>query len=58
LRTTYLAVTATVDAASLQVVLSSVAFYIPPVVVTPTTGATFLSITFAAVVGLISLAFF
>jgi len=54
-RTLYLAVTATTDQASLRMDLSSVAFYVPPTV---TTGASFLSMTIAAVFGLLSLAFF
>lgn len=55
-RNLYLAVTATTDAASLRIDLSSVAFYRPP---TDThTGAQFLSMTVAALLGLVSLAFF
>jgi hypothetical protein len=54
-RNLYLAITATLDNASLRVDLQSVAFYRPAA---ETTGANILSITFAAVLGLISLAFF
>lgn len=54
-RNLYLAITATVDSQYVKVDLSSVAFYRPPVA---ESGASFLSITIAAVVGLISLAFF
>jgi hypothetical protein len=54
-RNLYLAITATTDQASLRVDLASVAFYRPPA---STSGANILSITFAAVLGLISLAFF
>lgn len=55
-RNLYLAVTATTDAASLRIDLSSVSFYRPP---TDThTGAQFLSMTVAALLGLVSLAFF
>lgn len=67
-RNLYVAVTAVVDQASLKVDFSSVAFYRPPAVTSTdntntnttsdTTGANILSITFAAVLGLISLAFF
>ena len=55
-RTLYLAVTATTDQASLRMDLSSVAFYVPPVV--DTSSASFLSMTIAAVFGLLSLALF
>jgi hypothetical protein len=55
-RNLYLAVTATTDAASLRIDLSSVSFYRPPT--DTTTGASFLSMTVAALVGLLSLAFF
>lgn len=55
-RQLYLAVTAVQDAASLRIDLSSVSFYRPP---TDThTGAQFLSMTVAALLGLVSLAFF
>lgn len=56
-RQLYIAVTATTDAASLKIDLSSVSFY-RPAATSATTGANFLSMTIAAVVGLISLAFF
>jgi len=56
-RELYLAVTAVVDQATLTVQLSSVAFN-RPATTTGTSGASFLSMTIAAVVGLISLAFF
>ena len=55
LRTQYIAVTATTDGAYVNMALSSVDFYKPVVV---TTGAAFLSMTFAAVFGLISLSLF
>lgn len=55
-RNLYLAITATTDNAALRVDLSSVAFYRPPAA--KPSGANILSITFAAVLGLISLAFF
>jgi hypothetical protein len=57
-RNLYIAVTATTDAASLRVDVSSVAFYRPPTVNPDESGASFLSMTVAAVFGLISLAFF
>jgi hypothetical protein len=56
-RQVYIAVTATTDAASLRIDLSSVSFYRAPATNT-TSGASFLSMTVAAVIGLISLAFF
>lgn len=55
-RTQYVAVTATTDQASLTINFASVAFYVPPVV--DTSSASFLSMTAAAVFGLLSLAFF
>ena len=60
-RELYLAVTATTDLATLRVDLSSVSFYRPAT--TPSSGngssgASILSMTIAAVLGLISLAFF
>lgn len=57
-RTVLIAVTATTDAATLSINLSNVAFYKAPVVETPKSSANFLSMTFAAVLGLVSLAFF
>ena len=58
-RELYVAVTATTDQAYLNVAFSSVAFYRPPSTTTTTTsGANFLSMTIAAVLGLVSLAFF
>ena len=58
LRSLHLAVTAvSTDSPSINVTFSSVAFYRPPAVV-DTTGASFLSMTFAAVLGVVSLAFF
>jgi len=60
-RNLYLAVTGIdTTGATLRVDFSSVAFYRPPVVTptTQTTGATFVSMSLAAVLGLISLAFF
>jgi hypothetical protein len=57
-RNLYLAVTAITDLSSTNVTFSSVSFYRPPVVNTDTSNASVLSITFAAVLGLISLAFF
>lgn len=54
-RELYIAVTAVVDLATVRLDLSSVAFYRAPAA---TSGANFLSMTIAAVVGLISLAFF
>jgi hypothetical protein len=56
-RQLYVAVTAITDLASLKVDFSSVSFYRAPATST-TTGASFLSMTVAAVIGLISLAFF
>lgn len=56
-RNLYLAVTATSDLATVSLALTSVEFYRPPVVA-DSTGASFLSMTFAAVLGLASLAFF
>lgn len=56
-RNLLVAVTALTDLSSTNVTFSAVSFYRPPTVVTPS-GASFLSITFAGVVGLISLAFF
>lgn len=53
-RDLYIAITATTDLATLKVDLSSVSFYRP----SATSGASFLSMTVAAVLGLISLAFF
>jgi len=55
-RTIYLAVTATTDGATLNMQLSSVAFYVPPTPVV--SGASALSMTIAAVFALLSLAFF
>jgi len=55
-RELYLAVTAVVDLATLRLDLSSVSFYRSNV--TASSGANFLSMTIAAVVGLISLALF
>jgi hypothetical protein len=58
-RTMLVVVTATTDAASLTLAVSNVAFYRPPNATTPAgSGASFLSMTFAAVLGLVSLAFF
>jgi hypothetical protein len=56
LRSLYVAVTATTDLATLRVDFSSLKFYTAPTA-TPS-GANMLSITFAAVLGLLSLAFF
>jgi len=56
-RTLLLAVTAITDASSIRIYLSSVAFYRAPTV-DASSGASFLSMTIAAVLGLISLAFF
>lgn len=56
-RELYLAVTAVVDQATVRLDLSSVAFYTAPST-GGSSGASFLSMTIAAVIGLISLAFF
>lgn len=55
-RQVYLAVTATTDQATLSIALGNVAFYRPPA--SGTSSANFLSMTLAAVLGLLSLAFF
>ena len=55
-RSLYIAVTAVVDLATVRLDLSSVSFYTAPN--STTSGASFLSMTVAAVVGLLSLAFF
>lgn len=58
-RSLHLAVTAiTADTPSTNVTFSSVAFYRPPTVTVEPSGASFLSMTAAAVLGLVSLAFF
>jgi hypothetical protein len=54
-RTLLLAITATTDLAYVKVDLANVAFYRPPAA---QSSAAFLSMTFAAVLGLLSLAFF
>jgi len=56
-RQLYLAVTATTDQATLNVTLTSLSFYRAPSS-SGSSGASFLSMTIAAVIGLISLAFF
>lgn len=56
-RNLYLAVTAVADSQYVNIALTSVDFYRAPTT-TSTSGASFLSMTVAAVVGLISLAFF
>jgi len=57
-RNLLVAVTALQDNAYVKLDFSAVQFYRPPVVNTTTSGASFLSMTVAAVIGLISLAFF
>jgi len=57
-RTMIIAVTSTMDGATIGLAISAVDFYRPPVVATPASGASFISMTFAAVLGLVSLAFF
>jgi hypothetical protein len=55
-REMYLAVTATTDQATLSIALNNAAFYRPPA--SGSSSANFLSMTLAAVLGLLSLAFF
>lgn len=57
-RNVYLAVTATQDLATLNIALSNVAFYGISTANVTTSSANFLSMTLAAVLGLLSLAFF
>ena len=56
-RQLYIAVTATTDQATLNLALTSLSFYRAPSS-SGSSGASFLSMTIAAVIGLISLAFF
>ena len=58
-RTMLIAVTSLADNTNVALTVSNVAFYRPPTATTPAeSGASFLSMTFAAVLGLVSLAFF